>query len=373
MDKHLHLVSLDIPWPANYGGVIDIFHKLRWLHKTGWSVSLHCFEYGRAHADVLQAYASEVHYYPRHLNLRRLFGRLPFIVSSRDHKELAARLQADRSAILLEGLHCTFFLPELSMDADRRIIVRAHNIEHDYYHFLSHTERKKFHRIYLKQEAEKLERYEVVLRNASAIAAISQKDQNYFSSHYGNSFLLRPFHAFDEVKIRSGRGSFCLYHGNLAVAENESMARWLIEEVQPLCGARFVIAGQKPGRELLRLAALNKHVELVVNPDFETLDRLVEEAQVHVLPAAQESGMKLKLLHSLYRGRYIIGNQKMLNDPLLDGHCILAENANEFASAIENCIALEFTESDIRKREHLLTGYFSNEKQAILLDSQLSA
>lgn len=339
----------------------------------GWYVKLHCFEYGRSHAAALNAVADEVHYYPRHLNIRRVLGRLPFIVSSRDHKDVLQRLQSDHLPVLMEGLHCTYFLPELSIESDRRIIVRAHNIEHDYYQLLSQVERKKFHRYYLRQEADKLQRYEEVLRNAGWIAAISEKDQDYFKAHYGHSFLLRPFHAFDKADIRKGRGDYCLYHGNLAVAENHTIARWLIEDVQPLCKARFIIAGQKPSRELIRLAKANPRVELVMNPDFEALDRLVSDAQIHVLPAAQESGTKLKLLHSLFRGRFIIGNRKMINDSALDGYCAMAESANEFAAEIDKYFGMDFNDSDIRQRESMLDDNFCNRKQIALLEEKLLA
>jgi hypothetical protein len=373
LTKSLHLVSFDIPWPANYGGVIDVYHKARWLKHSGWNVKLHCFEYGRKPSAHLLEVADEVHYYPRHLNIRRVLGRLPFIVSSRDHKEVLHHLQADHLPVLLEGLHCTYFLPELSIESERRIIVRAHNIEHDYYQLLSQVERKKFHRYYLRQEADKLQRYEEVVRNAGWIAAISEKDQAYFKAHYGHSFLLRPFHAFDKVDIRKGKGDYCLYHGNLAVAENHTIARWLIEDVQPLCNARFIIAGQKPSRDLIRLAKANPKVELVVDPNFETLDKLVSEAQIHVLPASQESGTKLKLLHSLFRGRFIIGNRKMINDSALDGYCIIAESANEFAAEIDKYFSINFTDSDIRQRELMLDEVFSNSKQMALLEEKLLA
>ena len=31
-NKHLHIVTLDTPWPVNYGGVVDLFYKLKALH-----------------------------------------------------------------------------------------------------------------------------------------------------------------------------------------------------------------------------------------------------------------------------------------------------------------------------------------------------
>ena len=44
--KHLHIVALNIPFPANYGGAIDIYYKVKALHEIGYTIHLHCFEYG---------------------------------------------------------------------------------------------------------------------------------------------------------------------------------------------------------------------------------------------------------------------------------------------------------------------------------------
>ena len=43
MNKTLHVVALNIPWPANYGGVIDIYYKVKALHECGVKIILHCF------------------------------------------------------------------------------------------------------------------------------------------------------------------------------------------------------------------------------------------------------------------------------------------------------------------------------------------
>ena len=52
-EQHLHIVSFDVPWPANYGGVIDVFHRARTLTEMGVKVHLHCFEYGRGEQETL--------------------------------------------------------------------------------------------------------------------------------------------------------------------------------------------------------------------------------------------------------------------------------------------------------------------------------
>ena len=45
--KQLHIISFDVPFPADYGGVIDVFFKIKALHKADVKIILHCFEYGR--------------------------------------------------------------------------------------------------------------------------------------------------------------------------------------------------------------------------------------------------------------------------------------------------------------------------------------
>ena len=42
MDKYINIVSFNIPWPANYGGVIDVYYKMQALHKCGVKIILHC-------------------------------------------------------------------------------------------------------------------------------------------------------------------------------------------------------------------------------------------------------------------------------------------------------------------------------------------
>ena len=54
MDKYLNVIALNIPYPANYGGVIDIYYKLVALHQNGVRIVLHCFEYERPHAPELE-------------------------------------------------------------------------------------------------------------------------------------------------------------------------------------------------------------------------------------------------------------------------------------------------------------------------------
>jgi len=129
-NKHLHIISFDVPYPPNYGGVIDVFYKIKSLNELGIKVHLHCFEYGRAEARVLESICEKVHYYKRSMQKRYLFNPLPFVVVSRTSEKLSQNLLRDKHPILFEGLHCCFLLNDNRLN-DRLKIARSHNIEHD--------------------------------------------------------------------------------------------------------------------------------------------------------------------------------------------------------------------------------------------------
>src|SRR4051812_37219673 len=100
-EKHLHIVTHDVPWPADYGGVMDLFYKIKSLHQCGISISLHCFVNKRPPREELRRYCREVYYYNRVTNLSRFSLRVPFIVNSRRDEALLANLNRDDSPILL--------------------------------------------------------------------------------------------------------------------------------------------------------------------------------------------------------------------------------------------------------------------------------
>lgn len=372
--KKIHIVSFDVPWPANYGGVIDVFYKVKALFEIGYKIHLHCFVYNRQPHPYLENYCDKISYYERNISKSGLFNTKPYIVVSRKDEALLQNLNADDDPILFEGLHTTYFLCQHKIEP-KRTFVRAHNIEHDYYRFLSQSETNIFKRYYFLSEATKLEHYESVLKDANGIAAISETDFQYFKSKYEQkAFLLPAFHPYDKIISKVGFGKFALYHGNLAVSENQKAALFLATEVFSKVNFPLVIAGHHPNLELKKTIANNSKVRLVANPSENEMNELIAEAHVHVLPTFQSSGIKLKLLAALYAGRHLLVNDKMLEGSRIPSNIVNCANTKE--SFIESIILLEkeaFKESDIKKRVEVLENNFSNMKNATFLDSILQA
>jgi hypothetical protein len=363
MISELHVICFDVPYPADYGGVIDVYYKLRMLHSLGVRLHIHCYEYGRHRQPELDEIAASVHYYPRKSSKSLLFNTHPYIVLSRNSPELRERLLKDDHPVLMEGIHSTSLLMDPAF-AGRKIVVRTHNVEHDYYQNLARVEKDIFKRYYFYNEAGKLRKYEPVLKKASAIAAISPSDAGYFGSIFPKVGYVPAFHPFEKVETKPGRGDFAFYHGNLSVGENNEAALFLVTKVFAESPYRLLIAGSKPSVELIRACRLNPNVTLIDKLSPEEIYSNIGNAQCNVLPTFQATGIKLKLLAALFKGRACIVNPPMVEGTGLESLCDIADSAGEMMKLVASAMSEDINPEKIRLREKILHETFSNSANA---------
>ena len=369
--KHVHVVAFDLPFPPNYGGSTDMYFKLVHLQKLGISVTLHVFLYdGKEKAPDLEKVTFKTIYYSRKMYKNPFFGKLPYIVKTRKNKDLFQNLLVDNSPILFEGLHTTYYLNHpLLMDRIR--VVRAHNVEHNYYAALEQAEDSFLKKLFFRIEAKRLRKYESVLNQANGIAGISPAETNYLNKAYGNARYVPAFHANTDVVSRLGKGEFVLYHGNLSVPENNRAALYLVEEVFPLINRPCIISGSNPSKKLIKAISKHNNITLRANISTEEILELIESAHVNAMVTFQSTGIKLKLLNSLYRGRFVVANTAMVDETQVEGLCHISDNSVQFASFIEDCFTQDFCEIERSNRIELLGQLFNNNENAIKLANML--
>ena len=90
---------------ANYGGVIDVFYKIKSLHQEGVGVILHCFHYGRKKSEVLESLCEKVYYYQRKMNWLGFFQNALIVCSRKTRAK--QNLLKDDFPIIFEGIHTT--------------------------------------------------------------------------------------------------------------------------------------------------------------------------------------------------------------------------------------------------------------------------
>jgi hypothetical protein len=221
---------------------------------------------------------------------------------------------------------------------------------------------KAFHYI----EAWRFKRYEAVLSHADVLLGISLTDTEYLRKQFPNKRVefIPAFHANEGITALSGQSDFILYHAKLSVFENEEVALFLIKEVFSKLTCPCVLAGMNPSNRIQKAVKAYPHITLEANPSAKRMDYLIHEAQIHLLITFQPTGLKLKLLNSLFAGRHIVVNSLMLTGSGLDPLCHIAETPEEMIATCNQLINEAFTEEDIHQRENFLIPAYSTLHQA---------
>ena len=358
MNKYLHIVTFDNPYPPTYGGAIDVFYRIRELHRQGVKIILHCTYKGKlTKYEELETICEQIYYYKRHRPWLAIFSTLPLAVASRPNYKIVKNLLQDNEPILIEGLVCAGILRynELS---NRRIFFRECNVEHDYYRALAHHTPNIFKRIYYYLEAKRLKRFESILNLTNGILSLAHQDEAHFVNTYPaiQTHYLPCFHANDYLQIPSGVGKYILYHGNLNVPENSAAAHRIIKRIAPLLPQiPFVIAGKHS--KSIRHFPHRDNVQFVLNPSQQTMQTLIQEAQIHLLLTEQPTGLKLKLLNVLFCGRHVIVNPAMVCGTELAQVCHQAITDQELASLCRQYIDLPVDMAEKQTREECLKTF----------------
>ena len=333
MKKRIHIVSLDVPFPPDYGAVIDIYYRCKALKEAGYFVILHCFEYGRGENHLYNEVADKCFFYKRKLRFFDVFSFLPFIVKTRVNNALLSRLLDDDAPILLEGQHCTWFLKNL-VAKSKKVAVRIHNVEWYYYNLLSKREKHFLKKHFFKFEALKLKKHEAILEG-NFLFCVTEADQNYYLKKVCNA-VLSPSQFNREKSTSASTENFVLYHGNLSIAENSEALQTILNEYDvekfPL---PLIVAGKNPSNELIEQLR-KRSITLIANPDEDKMNQLIQRAKVHLLISNQASGLKLKVLNSLYSGSYCIATTEILYGTTLSQFCTVWDRKTTLASLLQH-------------------------------------
>ena len=309
----LNIITLNIPFPPDYGGMIDSFYRIKWLKTLGVRIHLHCFESGRNRSDELESLCETVNLYPRQTKLVNQLSKIPYIVKSRFSNQLLENLKLNSFPIFFDGLHTTYFL------------------------------------------------------NHHDLFTISGHDFNFFSASYKKVFLLRPFHPFEEVISNTGKGEYILYHGDLSVSENSLVACSLIKNVFSKLEFSCIIAGKNPPKTLLSEASGLKQLRVIADPGQKEMEELIKNAHINVMPALSANGFKLKHLYSLFAGRHCIINSISAQNFEDRSLFHIADSDEEMIRMINKLMPVDFQYDIVIDRKKSIEKTFSNIRNAKIL------
>jgi predicted nucleic acid-binding protein len=329
---------------------------------------LHCFEYGRDEAKELDALCEEVFYYPRLTGLKSNISIKPYIVNSRRSEPLMENLLKNNYPILFEGLHSCFYMDDPRLK-NRRKIYRESNIEHHYYYHLYKSEKSVFQKAFFLCESWRLKLYQKKLSYADLMLVVSMSDTEYLKKHFPGKQVeyLPSFHPNDDFTVIPGKGDYIFYHGKLSVQENYHAAEYLIQNIFRNTKHKLIIAGMDPPEHLKKLCNETSNVELIEKPDDETMFKLIQNAQANILITFQATGLKLKLLNTLYKGRFCIVNPEMVQGTGLESLCKVGKTDKELKQLIGEVFDMDFSIDEVKSRGDILRENYTNKINAARL------
>lgn len=316
-ERRLLVVAPEMPWPANHGARVDMWHRYLGLKQNGWSLALVGWS-GEPVAPELHRIFDLVVPLPLRKAPGRLVQmmRLPSLVAARQvgGARFAAVLAAVRpfrpAAIVCESIYGFDLARRLGAALVAPVLVRSHNIEFRYMATQFRLARTARQKLQIAAARLHLRRYEeTALRSAAAVLDISQPDAAFWHRRGVRSISWVP-PAFPDLKDGADTGPGWAnrrfdvgYLGNLWAPNNVAAVNWFLDAVFPLIRRRrgdieILIAGAGAAPELARKIAGTPNVTLIENPD----DAVALRQQVRVLinPILAGGGLNTKSLEMLF-------------------------------------------------------------------------
>jgi len=259
----------------------------------------------------------------------------------------------DKHPVLFDGIHTTGFMGELT---GRTRLLRAHNIEHQYYAQLA-EKAKGMKSLVFQREALSLRNYEKsIAGDFDAVFAISPNDYAWYKGEGATAVLMPPYHGNHQMDVKTGRGDYMLYQGDLSLEINQravfDMLNFLPEDKK----FRIVVAGRSGNKDFERKLMEFSNIQREADVSDEKMIELVQNAQLNVIHSLHEAGMKLKLFTALYHGRFILASDNCKTHTPLD-RAVSYYPAGHLGTMIIHFWDRDFTPADIVERKEILMAH----------------
>ncbi|SDI66038.1 Glycosyltransferase involved in cell wall bisynthesis [Pseudomonas delhiensis] len=306
------IVAGDSPYPANHGGRVDIFERLKVISKT----------YGRENIDIiitgnelttetnkeLKKYCHGILVSPRNTGISATLSLTPFQGKSRASLKDLTPLRDQYDIMILEGDYVFPILDNPRINC-KTPLLRSHNIESKYFYNLfkaDTTWRKIFYlsesiKFYIQEKRE-------TYKNIKKLYISKKENQIHGNKEY---WLPTPVDV-DGILERTTfpQGEDVLYIGSLFMPNNIFGLRWYLEKVHPtiessLPNYRLHIAGNTRDHEITWLKNY-KNIEIYPNASDEMLESLYNKCSLFVSPIFHGAGVKIKNINALASGIPVI-------------------------------------------------------------------
>lgn len=318
-----------------------------------------------------------------------LFSDIPYnaerFINMDFRVELAGVLSRNNFDIVqLEGLYLMPYADTIRKYSRAKIVLRAHNLEHEVWKRITLQEKNRLKRAYYKVLTDRMAAFENSFINTyDMLVPISERDLHFFAS-LGNTkpSLVIPvgIDVADNLPVAGGSGNNKLsFIGSLDYIPNQEGLVWFIENVwkkflYPSHAYEFYVAGRNASaglKKYLRRQPLNFLGEVDDAGEF------MRAGGVMVVPVLSGGGIRVRIVEAMAMGIPVVSTSigaegigvtngsdiRIADDPEIFAEAIhkLLENQTFFANIGKN--ARSFIEEKMNEKKltaDLLTFYRDN-------------
>jgi glycosyltransferase involved in cell wall biosynthesis len=356
------ILSPKPPFPPKDGGAIAIFNLAKGLAETGNQVHILAMNTSKHRVEktispdvpgLMLQYVNvdtQISVWGGVTNL--LFSSVPYTASRFKQPEFQQALvdllkKESFDLVQLEGPYLGFYIPIIRTHSAAKVVIRAHNIEHEIWRRVALNETNPLKRWYYFNLANRIVKFEKrMLMLSDALLPITDRDKKAFLEYgYCGPMQTAPVGVDTIIKdtpVTHQRA--VMFLGALDWAPNQEGLIWFAERVWPRVLEQnpyviFHVAGRNAPVWMQKKLAMVRNV--LFHGEIEKSSEFLEIADIMVAPILSGSGMRVKIIEAMSYGKVVvtttIGAEGI---PVVSGeHLIIADNPLLFAQHILDLFA----------------------------------
>lgn len=346
-----------VPYPANDGSSIAIRSMVEGLRQNGLFVclmALNTLKHFKTKKEIKASAPPDILFESYNVNtnisafgvLKNLVDGSPYHVSRFQQKNfkkaLSDRLRMESfDVIQLEGLSMAVYLPLIRKTSRAKVVLRAHNIEHQIWERHIAAESSFLKKKYLKIQVKRLCTFETnTLKNTDANLFITADDlQNAKKLGVKNRSAAIPCGLnINEYAVNQKTTSFDICHlASFDWLPNTQGIEWFMEKVWPLViqkrpNTSFALGGRHQPKSFLNFK--ERGVQLFSK--VENSKTFIKKGKVVIVPLLAGSGMRIKLIENMALGCCLVSTSIGAEGINLEHgkEILLSDKPEDFANAI---------------------------------------
>lgn len=374
---NLAILAPEAVYPANTGGRIVVFNKMKCLSEFGYKVTLFGIvdsdEEAQIQDNALTKMGIESHSYNRNAfkkkNLLRAL-HYPYAVASRENDQLKQDLCTRIKQNQLDIIDIEF--PQmavniLDMDILRtnniKVVLNQHNIEHLSMKSIGETLRNPVKRTIFSLEASKMQKFENKVYNSDLIDGytfVSQDDLRIFQKEYPN--VKTPCKVFsigadDHENVDHTKNKNVIIVGKMSYQPNIEGVLWFYRNAWPIVkkscpDSKLYVVGKDPAESIKEI----EDKSVVVTGTVDSVEPYYANSSAVAIPIFSGGGVKTKLIEAASYGLPVVTTPSGVlgTNFTNDQQVIVTEDSFQFAQSIVAAINGDRHQLELAKRAHEL-------------------